>query len=190
MTLRRGFKAEAAELAAEVRAELQLGTRDRLDPLQLARHLDIPVVRLSVLLSSSRGAHYLLTEDPESFSGLTVLRGCYRMIYYNDSHSPARQNSDLAHELAHALLLHEPAPALDVGTGRRLWNATKEREASWLGGELLVTREMALAVARGEVSSQGAIERLAVSKRMLRWRLDVTGASKQAARERKKRTAT
>ena len=80
MTLRRGFKAEAAELASEIRAELRLGARDRLDPFQLARHLDIPVVRLSALLSSSRGAHYLLTEEPESFSGLTVLRGCYRMI--------------------------------------------------------------------------------------------------------------
>lgn len=131
-----------------------------------------------------------MTEDPESFSGLTVLRGCYRMIVHNDSHSPARQNSDLAHEVAHALLFHEPAPALDAGTGRRLWNATKEQEASWLGGELLVTREMALAVARGHVSSQDAMERLAVSERMLKWRLDVTGASKQAARERAKRRAT
>ena len=40
MPLRRGFKSEAAALAREIRVELGWGTLDRLDPYQLAGHLD------------------------------------------------------------------------------------------------------------------------------------------------------
>ena len=47
--LRRGFKTEAEALAKEVRAELGLAKLDCLDPHQLARHLEIPVVGLSDL---------------------------------------------------------------------------------------------------------------------------------------------
>ena len=106
------------------------------------------------------------------------------MIVHNDSHSNARQNSNLAHELAHGLLLHEPAPAIDGATGCRNWNNTTEEEATWLSGELLVTGSMALAVARGHISEEEACHRLGVSGRMLDWRINKTGARKRAERER------
>ena len=41
MTLRRGFKKEAAELAGDVRGELRLNPFARLDPYRLARHLNL-----------------------------------------------------------------------------------------------------------------------------------------------------
>ena len=184
--LRWGFKKEASELAAEVRAELGLGPFDRLDPRQLAQHLDIPIVPLSDLAPACAGALYFLDEERETFSALTVFEGHCRVIIHNDAHSPARQNSNLAHELAHGLLLHEPQPALDATTGCRLCNVTNEYEADWLAGELLITRKMALAVARRRVTEQHAMERLGVSAQMLRYRVGVTGATKQAERERAK----
>lgn len=186
MTLRRGFKSEAAALAQEVRAELRLGRLDRLDPHQLARHLDIPVVPLSNL--SAPGARHFLFVEREAFSALTVFDVHRRIVVHNDSHSEARQNSNLAHELAHALLLHDPVPALD-STGCRNWNETKEQEANWLSGELLVTSDMALAVARGQLTKRQARERFGVSHKMLTWRLNITGAAKRAARERARRGA-
>ena len=189
MGLRWGFKKEAATLAAEVRAELGLGTLDRLDPRQLAHHLGIPIVPLSDLAPTCRGALFFLDEERETFSALTVFEGHRRIIIHNDAHSPARQNSNLAHELAHGLLLHEPQPALDAKTGCRLCNAANEDEDNWLAGELLVTRDMALAVARGGMTTQCAMERLAVSAHMLRYRVGVSGATRQATRERAKRNA-
>ena len=184
MTLRRGFKTQAKDLATEVRGELSVDPFDRLDPHTLATHLSIRTIRLSDLATESTGAQFFLTDDPAVFSALTVFDGRRRMIAYNDSHPPARQNSDLAHELGHALLLHDPMPALDGLTGCRTWNDAIEEEATWLSGELLVTRPMALAVARGQLTQQAACELLGVSAQMLDWRLNMTGARRQAARER------
>ncbi len=188
MKLQHGFKSQAAALAEEVRVELGLTPFDRLDPHALAAHLDIPVVPLSELAAESAGAEYFLTAAQEAFSGLTVFDGARRIIVYNDSHPPARQNSDIAHEVSHALLMHEPTPALDSVTGCREWNGTREDEAAWLSGELLVTGNMALAIARGRFTESQARERLGVSARMLEWRLNMSGARKRAARERARRT--
>ena len=189
MGLRRGFKKEATELATELRAELGLSPLARLDPRKLARHVEIPIMALSDLALACKGVHYFLSDDRETFSALTVFEDHRRIIVHNDAHSTPRQNSNLAHELSHGLLHHKPAPALDLQTGCRLWDATNEDEADWLAGELLVTRNMALAVARGGFTKQKAMERLQVSEKMLRWRMNVTGAVKQVERGRTARQA-
>ena len=182
--LRRGFKTEAEALAKEVRAELGLAKLDPLDPHHLADHLEIPVVGLSDLPEDLPGVQHFLSVEREAFSAVTVFRRRRRVVVHNDSHFPTRQNSNLTHELAHGLLLHEPAPALDSLTGCRNWNDANESEAAWLGGVLLVTNDMALAVARGHLTRKQALERFGVSEDMLRWRLDMTGANKRVARER------
>ena len=189
MALRRGFKTEASALAREVRAELGLGSYDRLDPRQLAQHLDIPVVPLSDFTPDVSGARHFLSTDRDVFSALTVFKGHRRMIVHNDSHSEARQISNLTHELAHALLFHHPAPALDELTGCRNWDETNEQEANWLSGELLVTVEMALSVARGQITRQNALERFGISDAMLGWRINSTGATKRVERERARKGA-
>ena len=162
--LRRGFKAEAEALVKEIRAELGLAKLDRLDPHRLACHLAIPVITLNDLPDNLDGAQHFLSVGRKAFSALTVFDRHRRMIVHNDSHSPARQNSNLAHELAHGLLLHEPAPALKRLTGCRNWNDTNEAEAAWLGSVLLVTDDMALAVARGRFTRQQPLNDLASAK--------------------------
>lgn len=189
MVLRKGFKAGAARLAEEVRRELGLGSLDRLDPRHLARHLEIPMVALSDLSGASADAAYLLSEESAAFSAVTVFKGHRRIIVHNNSHSESRQNSNLSHELSHPLLLHEPTPALDGVTGTRIWNSTYEEEADWLAGELLVTPAMALAVARGQLTREVAMDRFGVSSSMLTWRLNMTGSVKRAGFERARRRA-
>ena len=189
MGLRWGFKTEAAGLAKEIRGELGLGPFDRLDPHELARYLDIPILALSELDESAPDAvRYFLSTEPDAFSAVTVFRGHRRAIVHNDSHSVPRQNNSLSHELAHGLLLHEPVPALDE-IGCRNLNSTNEEEADWLASELLVTEEMALAVARGQFTRRDAERRLGVSPQMLTWRLNMTGAHRRVARARAARRA-
>ena len=188
MGYRRGFKTEARTLALEVRAELRLHALDRLDPRALAAHLEIPTWTVSEFVAERPCVAPLLTTELSAFSAATVFDGTRRTIVHNDGHTSARQNSNLAHELAHGLLLHPPTPALD-DTGCRNWNEDIEDEASWLAGELLVTVEAAMAVARGQWTMSAAGERLGVSQELMRYRLNMTGARKIVQRAASRRTA-
>lgn len=148
MGLRRGFKSETNDIARDIRRELGLAAADPLDPWTLADNLAIPVVALSALASEAPvGVRHFQSIDPSRFSGVTVFVGTERIIVYNDAHAPGRQASDVAHEIAHGLLLHPPAPALD-GHGCRNWDGDREKEANWLSGALLVSEEAAVMLAR------------------------------------------
>ncbi len=184
MAYRRGFKKHANELASEIRGELELGPSDRLDPHDLAKHLAIQVVPLSDLRRDAPEAiRYFLQQDEASFSGVTVFRGHRRVIVYNDAHARGRQNSDIAHELAHALLMHAPGPAFGDG-GCRNWDSDQEDEANFLGAALLVSEEAALEVVRRGRNLQSAADSYGVTPKLMRWRLNVTGAHKRVERSR------
>jgi Zn-dependent peptidase ImmA (M78 family) len=184
MAYRRGFKTEAHALAVEVRAELGLNPLDRLDPFELADHLEIPVLPLTALRDQNPACVRHFTQlEPEAFSGVTVFSGHRRMIVYNDAHVPGRQHSDVAHELAHALLMHPPAHALDEG-GCRNWNADLEDEANFLGAALLVTEEAALNIVRRGLTIARAAELYGVTPKLMQWRINATGAQKRIQRSR------
>lgn len=182
MSYRRGFKSEANSTAREIRAELDLGALDCLDPRALAEHLSVPVHNLSVLSPKAPEAvSYLLGEEPSSFSAVTVFHGHRRLIVHNDAHPVGRQNSNLAHELSHALLMHDPTPALD-DLGSRLWNQTIEDEAQWLAGVLLMTEDATLHVVRHAWTWERICDHFQISRQMATWRINVTGARKRVAR--------
>lgn len=179
-----GFKTEANEIAREIRRELGLRDADPLDPWKLAAHLAVPVVPLSSFRAdASRAARLFRTVERETFSAVTVFAGTERMIVYNDAHFRGRQASDIAHELAHALLQHPPAPIFDAH-GCRNWDAALEDEANWLAAALLVSEEAALTIALNGTSTEAAAARYGVSKQMLQFRLNVTGARVRVRRAR------
>jgi Zn-dependent peptidase ImmA (M78 family) len=165
---------------------------DPLDPGALAAWLEIPIVRLSEFAHQAPAVRHLLEVEQEVFSAVTVFAGSQRTIVHNDAHAPTRQRSNLAHELAHGLLLHPPTPALD-NTGCRHWNQDIEDQASWLGGALLVTEPATIAIAKGRWTVEGAAEHFRVSPAMIRFRLNATGAPRRVQRSRRatsKRAAT
>lgn len=175
MGYRRGFKTESNYLAAEIRRELGLSTYDPLNPRILAEHLCIPIWNLSDLVEERPAVAPLLGAEAEQFSAVTVFAGRQRTIVHNDAHSATRQNSNLAHELAHGLLGHPATPALD-NKGCREWDQDIEDEATWLAGVLLIPEPVALAVARGRWTKVEAAVKFGASSQMLQFRLNVTGA--------------
>jgi Zn-dependent peptidase ImmA (M78 family) len=187
MAYRRGFKSEAESLAHEIRAELALGPLDPLDPRALAEHLEIPVIPLSDIESTDPGVRPLLENEQGAFSAITVFRGNRRVIVHNDAHHPTRQNSNIAHELAHGLLLHPPTPALD-NKGCREWNEDVEDEANWLAGALLITEDAAVSVVRRRHTLDLAAAMYSVSIPMMRFRINCTGARQRVERARRYRT--
>lgn len=187
MGFRRGFKADAERLAAGTRQELGLGLYDRLDPLLLAQYLDIPVWSISDLATQADAAPELATavavlhhEELAAVSAFTIFRDSRRVIVHNDAHSPGRQASNQCHELAHGLLLHPPSPALDR-QGCRNWNADYEDEASFLGGALLIPARAAWRIAGTGTSLADAAVQYGCSEQLVRWRTNITGASKRMA---------
>lgn len=187
MAFRRGFKTEANAIASEVRAELGLTALAPLNPHDLAAHLDIPVHPLSGFSDlAEESVRVFSGTEQGAFSAVTVFRGRRREIVHNDSHSLGRQHSNIAHELAHGLLLHEPQPALD-DRGCRFWDGDAEDEANFLGAALLLTEQAALAIVRRGVKPEDACRHFCISKRMLQYRLNVTGAHIRVQRERARR---
>jgi Zn-dependent peptidase ImmA (M78 family) len=182
--MRYGFKAEATSLANEVRAELGLGPYNGLDPFRLAEYLEIPVRPLSAVAAVGP-VHFFSVVDTGCFSGLTVFDGHRRLVVYNDAHAPGRCVSDIAHELSHGLLLHEPQPALDQ-RGFRYHDPSIEEEANFLAGALLVTEAAAFRIVRDGVPYPLAAQQLGVSDDMVRYRVNVTGAEKRVRRARGK----
>jgi Zn-dependent peptidase ImmA (M78 family) len=188
VTLRRGFKSECNDIAREIRAELGLTLADPLDPWALADHLEIPVLPMCTLADVVPDAvrHFSRAANRGEFSAVTVFDGTKRVIMHNDNHSCGRQASNVSHELSHGLLLHDPKPALD-GTGCRNWDPAVEEEAEWLSGALLISEEAALTIARKGISLDDAAHRFGVSRAMVQWRINVTGARKRVGRMRRRR---
>ena len=183
--LRRGFKAWCERAAAGYRRELGLLPHEALNPLELARLLKILVITPEALngLSASAADHLCVT-DADSWSAVTLIEGQRKLVILNPSHSAARKNSDLAHELSHIILEHKPTQAFfgpDKTLMIREFDRVQEAEAECFSSVLLVPREALLAlllVSDDEVAAQ----QLGVSTQMFRMRRNVTGVDRQLAR--------
>lgn len=183
---RRGFKKQAEDLAIEVRDAMGLEWQDRLDPRAIAEYVGIVVLELDELARhglSATSLRYLLGPGRHEFSAGLFERNGTRLIVANPSHSTARQASNIVHEVSHLLLRHDPPEAI-LEAGCRRWDSGMELEANWLAGELLVPRRAALEIARQQVDVPSAARRFGVSQQLMEWRLNHSGARKQALRER------
>lgn len=183
---RRGFKKECEEIVSEVRAEMGLARYALFNPFAYAKKLLIPCEPINRLAENGCSAEHLAHiagAGREDFSAITIYCGTRKRIFYNDHNSLPRQRSDVSHELSHILLEHEPAPLFD-SDGTRAWDAVQEREASWLGGVLLIPEDVALRIARRGIQIEEAASTYVVSIQLMQWRLRMTGAIKRARYER------
>lgn len=182
---RRGFMKEAQEYAKEYREELQLEENEPLCPFHLAKHLDIPVHKLSTHPNIPDNAkEYLMNGGANEFSATTLVDGTYKEIIHNDAHHPNRQNSNVAHELAHIILGHEPRPPM-AGDGCRNFDRRMENEAKDLGCILLVPKPAALLAVEGFHTKDDAAEYFKVSTSLLNYCIQRSDAHRWAMNRRK-----
>ncbi|MDN4592171.1 hypothetical protein DBA29_27200 [Xenophilus aerolatus] len=133
-----------------------------------------PLGHLLKMIDATRSRD--IDEIYSSVSAFTVFNRSHRTIVFNESHSPARHRSNMAHELAHALLMHH-AERSGVGEAQELLH---EKEATWLGGVLMLTADQAHQIVTCNLPDTTATHLFCVSPEMLRYRLNVTGAAKLA----------
>lgn len=185
---RRGFKTWAEETAAKLRGSLGLPGDAPIDPMQVAEHLNVPVVNPRELKDlPSECALRLTNEHRDEWSAITVTHGHSPLIVINSAHAITRRNSSLAHELAHIILGHEPSlmfMAPESGAVLRTHNKDQEDEAAWLAGAILLPRAALLTIRRRKLSAGQASEMYGVSPAMLQYRLNATGVDLQLRRAR------
>lgn len=148
MTLRRGFKAEAEREAARVRKELGLSPHDRLDPRDLASHLSVLIVDAAELVDIAE-LEELERLQAFAFSAATFDIEDRKIIVVSPLRNSGRQNSDIAHELAHLMLKHDLSEIREVdGMPFRTCKPDEEEEATAFGGTLLLPRPLLLSATR------------------------------------------
>ena len=181
MTLRRGFKAEAEREAARVRKELGLAAHDHLDPRDLASHLQISVVDAGDLVDITE-LEELERLQAFAFSAATFMIKDRKIIVVNPLRNTGRQNSDIAHELAHIMLEHELSEVREIGDMPfRTCKPDEEEEATAFGGTLLLPRPLLLSAARRRASIEQIATQYEVTVEMARFRYNTTGIAKQTA---------
>lgn len=185
---KRGFKTWCERLALQKRAELGLHSHDALDPTKLAEKMGVVVWKPTDVPGLTPAAiKALLNDDPDGWSAVTLRLGSSDLIILNSSHSPARQASDLMHELAHMILGHRPS-RVDVTDELHLLlrthDTSQEEEAGWLSACLLLPRPALLMIRRGGESHHNAAKRYGVSGEMLTYRLRMSGVEIQTNRAR------
>lgn len=180
--MRRGFKAEAARTATEVRREIGLSDVQPLDPWALAAHLAIPVWPLSSFAFSVPSCVEALRGDAHGeFHAMIAFVGRRQVIVHNDANALTRQRADLAHEIAHALLLHRPHRVNGVAP---VYDTEQEEEANFLGGSLLVPDAACLEACMRGLTVEQAAAVMQVSPRMMQWRMNASGACRRVQRSR------
>ena len=190
--MRRGFKAEAERLAARLRLDLGVQPDTRINVDKLAQHLGV-LVRSATELVQPKDLERLEELQPGCFSAATIHlpNGGVVAITNPLNHSAARRDSDLAHELAHVILKHDPSQVDRIGDLTFFeCDSEQEEEANWLAGCLLLPRPLLLRAARQGLTPEQVAEQNSVSIQMARFRLNTSGVYFQAKRGSRTQTRT
>lgn len=183
MPFERGFKTRCENIAQSVRADLGREGVDALPASELATYLGVRVITpRDIPGMSGHSLEVLLTAESQAWSALTVSNSKSTVVIYNPESSSARTSSDITHELAHILLRHSPSVLMFAPDGTwalRSYNKQQEEEAAWLSGCLLLPRVALLSIARAGLPPGLAAETYGVSQRLLKYRTDMTGITKQ-----------
>jgi hypothetical protein len=182
--LRRGFKAEAERTATDFRIKLDLKTYDPLPAGILADHLQVRVlIPQDIPGITSDLLDVLLGKGSNKWSAAIFKREEKTFVIHNPTHSLARQQSNLMHELAHAHLGHKLSSLELAINGMifplREYDEVQEAEAECLGGCLQLPKEALMyhAYVHKKTSTEIA-EQFNASVQMVNYRLRISGVSK------------
>ena len=185
---RRGFKTDAEAWAVEYREKIGLRAWSPLDALSLARHLNIAIFPASAFIIDPIELALMAGEggrDNCGWSALTMKNVAGdRIIIHNQNHCPARQQSDIMHELAHIICAHEheySADELALPFHLRKLDDTQEAEAIFLGGALQLSKACLFWAKKRSMSNDAIAEYFNASTEMVNYRMNISGVAKQVA---------
>lgn len=184
--MERGFKTKAEKMAIEARALVGLPETAPLPAKRLAKALGIVVMGPEEIPGMPESlATQMLFDFAANWSGVTIPVEGQTLIIHNTTHIPARQESDVMHELAHILCKHEPAkiePPGKLPWASRSFDPEQEEQAAWLGGCLQIPRAALVDSLSRRLDNSAIALRFGASPEMVRFRRNTSGVDQQLAR--------
>lgn len=186
---RRGFKKWVDEKALDIRKQLGKSNYAPICAFDLCKLLRIPVYTPRDIQGlSSQYIDNLLNDGSSHWSAVTIpIKKNEYIIIHNPIHTPARQQSNLMHEIAHILCGHCLIGSKKIAglpECLRDFNEDQENEADWLGGCLLLPRPALLFCLQRGMSVEAIASRYNCSVEMAKYRINITGAKIQMNRYR------
>lgn len=190
----RGFKSEAEKMACEARALVGLHESAPLPARTLAKAMGVVVMGPREIPGIPEPlVTQMLFDFAKNWSGVTIPVEGQTLIIHNTTHIPARQESDVMHELAHILCNHKPArvdPPGKLPWASRSFDSEQEEQAAWLGGCLQIPRPALVASISQRLDNLAIAIRYGASPEMVRFRRNTSGVDIQLARRSSYRKTT
>lgn len=183
--LKRGFKTQAENHATEYRTLLGLKPYSPMSALSLAQHLGIKVLTPNEIpgVTDDIIKELVQGQGKDRWSAAIYLKNDKKYIIHNPTHSIYRQESNLMHELAHAICEHElqdlETAVMSFILPLRKYNEEQEAEAECLGACLHLPQKALfhyhhiLNYSREEIS-----QTFTASKEMVNYRMSITAVEK------------
>ena len=180
--VKRGFKAWADKKSLEIRKGTGLKSIDPLDCHLLSKALGISIITLSDLNKLGfPEEHFLqLKGNNSAFFACLVQTPHGLMLINNHNSSQKSSNSNIVHELSHAVCEHNFSSTIPIdGSILREFDKDCEDEANWLAGCLLLPRDGLVWACRKGLTINQISKHFDASETMTKWRYNVTGVSRQ-----------
>ncbi len=181
--MKRGFKAEAKRKSLAIREELGVATNEALNCFELAEYMSIPSYPVDCLcefgFSTQEIEVVCYANGNQQFSATTISVPSGYIIVYNQTHTMARTNSSLAHEISHILCGHDFSSLSHLKKVSREFNKDKEDEANWLAGCLLLPEDGLIWSLKRNMTIPEIADHFDISQQMARWRYNSTGMARR-----------
>jgi Zn-dependent peptidase ImmA (M78 family) len=183
--MRRGFKSQAEQTAAEFRQRLNCQPHESISIEKLAQVLNVELMSAEILVPLDRLEELNIIQE-DAFSAATFRRkNGTRVVVFNPLHSLGRTRSNQAHELAHIILQHTVRTIEEVGgLSFVTCDIEQEEEADWLAGCLLLPRDLLYREARKGKTAVEIANIHETSEAMAKFRLNASGVLIQIGRNK------
>lgn len=186
-----GFKKWSDDKSISIRQEMNLYASQPLCAFKLCDYLKIPIFTPNDIPNISESTlKELLETGKGNWSAASIpINDHDSIIVHNPTHSDARQQSNIMHELAHIICGHKVDKDKLVNSLSgflRNYDEIQENEAEWLGACLQLPRQALLYSLKNNLSEDDIALKYCASIEMVRFRINTSGVKNQLRYSKKK----
>ncbi|MCI2228288.1 ImmA/IrrE family metallo-endopeptidase [Polaribacter sp. MSW13] len=186
-----GFKKWSDDKSISIRQEMSLYASQPLCAFKLCDYLKIPILTPKDIPNIPESIlTELLETGQRNWSAASIpINDNDSIIVHNPTHSDARQQSNIMHELAHIICGHKVDKGIlanGLSGFLRNYDEVQENEAEWFGACLQLPRPALLYSLKNNLSEDDIALKYNASIEMVRYRINITAVKKQLHYSKKK----